>query len=49
MNALKKEALANNCKQIKWGVAPWNEGGLRFYNRLGAKENHDWLNYEWNI
>lgn len=49
MNALKQEAIANNCKQIKWSVAPWNEGGLRFYQRLGAGENNDWLNYEWNI
>lgn len=49
MNALKQEARSNNCKQIKWTVAPWNEGGLRFYNRLGAKENRDWLNYEWDV
>lgn len=49
MNALKEEAISHNCKQIKWGVAPWNEGGLKFYKRLGATENNDWLNYEWNI
>lgn len=49
MNALKEEAVAYNCKQIKWGVAPWNQGGLKFYQRLGATENPDWLNYEWNL
>ncbi|MBD0724151.1 diamine acetyltransferase [Flavobacterium sp. L1I52] len=49
MLALKEEAVNNNCGQIKWTVAPWNEGGIRFYNKLGAKENNDWLNYEWNI
>lgn len=49
MFALKEEAVKNNCGQIKWTVAPWNEGGIRFYNKLGAKENKDWLNYEWNI
>ncbi len=49
MNALKVEAEQNNCSQIKWTVAPWNEAGQRFYERLGAKENKDWLNYEWNL
>lgn len=49
MDALKKEAIKNNCTQIKWNVAPWNESGIRFYEQLGAKENNDWLNYEWNI
>ena len=49
MNALKIEAEQNNCSQIKWTVAPWNEAGIRFYERLGANENRDWLNYEWNI
>ncbi len=49
MNAVKIEAERNNCSQIKWAVAPWNEAGIRFYERLGAKENKDWLNYEWNI
>lgn len=46
---LKKEAIKNECEVIKWTVAPWNEGGKNFYERLGAKENNDWLNYEWNI
>lgn len=49
MNALKIEAEQNNCTHIKWTVAPWNEAGQRFYERLGANENKDWLNYEWNI
>ena len=49
MNALKEEATINNCTQIKWTVAPWNDGGKKFYERLGAKENTEWLNYEWNV
>jgi len=49
MDTLKDEAKENNCAQIKWTVAPWNEPGRRFYERLGAKENRNWLNYEWNI
>lgn len=49
MNALREVAQSNNCKTIKWTVAPWNEGGKKFYERLGAKENRDWLNYEWGV
>lgn len=49
MNALKTEAVKNNCSQIKWMVAPWNKSGQKFYERLGAKENKDWLNYEWTV
>lgn len=49
MNALHAEALLHNCTQIKWTVAPWNEGGKKFYERLGASENKEWLHYEWNL
>lgn len=49
MNSLRDEAILYNCGQIKWTVAPWNEGGIKFYERLGAKENRDWLNYEWKL
>jgi ribosomal protein S18 acetylase RimI-like enzyme len=49
MNALRKEAETNNCKQIKWTVAPWNTAGQKFYERLGAKENTERLNYEWEL
>lgn len=46
MAILKQEAIEKNCTQIKWTVAPWNEAGLKFYERIGAKENKEWLNYE---
>lgn len=49
MHALYEEAKAHNCLQIKWTVAPWNEAGQHFYHRLGARENTDWLDYEWKV
>jgi ribosomal protein S18 acetylase RimI-like enzyme len=49
MNALKEEAIRFNCTQIKWTVAPWNIDGQRFYERLGAKVNMEWINYEMNM
>lgn len=49
MESLKEEALHYNCRQIKWTVAPWNTAAQRFYNKLDARENRDWLHYEWEI
>lgn len=49
MAALREEARLNNCGQIKWTVAPWNDASKRFYEDLGARENRDWLHYEWNV
>lgn len=49
MEALRYEAKQNNCGQIKWTVAPWNKAGMKFYERLGAKQNTEWINYELNI
>ncbi|HEX7348971.1 MAG TPA: GNAT family N-acetyltransferase [Rhodanobacteraceae bacterium] len=49
MAALRDVARNHGCGQIKWTVAPWNEAGIRFYARLGAKENHDWLNFDLSV
>lgn len=49
MDALKNDAKLNNCTQIKWTVAPWNDAGQKFYERIGARENKDWLNYELTV
>ncbi|HYH15319.1 MAG TPA: GNAT family N-acetyltransferase [Flavisolibacter sp.] len=46
MEAVIEEATRNQCCSIKWMVAPWNAKGIRFYERLGAKENKEWLQYE---
>ena len=49
MQAVYAEAKRHQCLQIKWTVAPWNEDGKRFYEKLGAKQNNEWLNYEWSV
>lgn len=46
MLKLKQIAKENNCQTIKWTVAPWNDRGMKFYERLGAKQNTEWVNYE---
>lgn len=46
MKTLAKEAQKYDCISIKWNVAPWNEAGIRFYERLGSQESKTWLNFE---
>lgn len=46
MLKLKQIAKENNCQTIKWTVASWNDRGMKFYERLGAKQNTEWVNYE---
>lgn len=46
MLKLKQIAKQNNCQTIKWTVAPWNDKAMNFYERLGAKQNTAWINYE---
>lgn len=45
MNRVKEIAKENDCPQIKWTVADWNENGKKFYQKIGAKESRDWINY----
>lgn len=46
MKAVAKEAIQFGCAVMKWQVAPWNAGSIRFYERLGAKINRDWVDFE---
>ena len=46
MKAVAEEAKKHDCFSIRWTVAPWNKDGMRFYERLGAKQNIEWVNYE---
>ena len=49
MQALYTLAKDMGCTQIKWTVAAWNKAGQRFYQRLGAAEDKEWLNYSWKV
>jgi len=42
MKAVAQEAKRAGCGLIKWWVAKWNERGIEFYERLGAKIDPDW-------
>jgi GNAT superfamily N-acetyltransferase len=46
MKALAQEAERIGCGMIKWWVAKWNERGIEFYERLGAKIDPDWHEFQ---
>jgi GNAT superfamily N-acetyltransferase len=45
MTALAREAVSHNCLRMEWAVLPWNEGALKFYRRLGARPQSEWVRY----
>ena len=46
MKAVAKEADRAGCGMIKWYVAKWNQRSIQFYERLGAKIDHDWHEFQ---
>lgn len=37
MDAVSAEARALGLSEVQWQTPPWNEGAMRFYERLGAR------------
>jgi GNAT superfamily N-acetyltransferase len=46
MKAVAKEAKQAGCGMIKWYVAKWNQRGIEFYQRLGARIDPDWHEFQ---
>ena len=46
MKAVAREAEKSGCGQIKWWVAKWNHRSIQFYERLGAKIDGDWHEFQ---
>src|SRR5437763_1566195 len=46
MKAVAQEAERAGRGMIKWWVAKWNERGIEFYERLGAKIDPDWHEFQ---
>jgi len=46
MKAVARQAEKADCGMIKWWVAKWNERGIEFYERLGAKIDSDWHEFQ---
>ncbi|MEO8430450.1 MAG: GNAT family N-acetyltransferase [Acidobacteriota bacterium] len=45
MAALAREVVARGALRLEWTVLDWNEGAIRFYERLGAHRPHEWIKY----
>ena len=45
MAALAREAVQRNALRIEWAVLDWNERAIRFYLRLNARPQSEWLRY----
>ena len=46
MKAVAKEAEKADCGLIKWHVAKWNHRGIQLYQRLGARIDPDWHEFQ---
>jgi GNAT superfamily N-acetyltransferase len=46
MKAVARQAEEVDCGMIKWWVAKWNQRGIKFYERLGARIDHDWHEFQ---
>jgi len=46
MKAVAKEAEQAGCGRIKWWVAKWNHRSIQFYERLGARIDADWHEFQ---
>jgi GNAT superfamily N-acetyltransferase len=43
MRALARKAIARNCARFVWQVLDWNEPAIRFYEKIGAQLQREWL------
>ena len=39
-----KKSLEDNCTGMMWQVLEWNEPGIHFYEKYGAKLDREWAN-----
>lgn len=44
LNAILKEADAQNCRLCTWQVLDWNEPSINFYKSIGADLDETWIN-----
>ena len=38
-------AAGRGCDRMEWAVLTWNEPAIRFYEKLGAKAQREWMSY----
>ena len=45
MRGLAREGVRRRVMRIEWAVLDWNVDAMRFYRRLGAGPQQDWVRY----
>ena len=45
LERLARLAVDRGCGRLEWAVLDWNVEAIRFYERLGARPNSDWVVY----
>jgi GNAT superfamily N-acetyltransferase len=45
MAELAREGVRRNVMRIEWAVLDWNVDAIRFYRRIGAGPQKDWVRY----
>jgi GNAT superfamily N-acetyltransferase len=43
---LAREGVRRGVMRIEWSVLDWNVNAIRFYRRIGAAPQQDWVRYE---
>ena len=46
MRELAREGVRRGVMRIEWSVLDWNVNAIRFYRRVGAGPQQDWIRYE---
>jgi GNAT superfamily N-acetyltransferase len=49
LDAVRQLALEHHCTGVNWQVLDWNEGAIRFYERLGVQLDAQWINCFWHV
>jgi len=42
---LAQIAVSKNCPRFEWSVLDWNTPAIKFYKKLGAKPQDEWIKY----
>lgn len=45
LKTLAQTALAHGCGRFEWSVLDWNEPSIKFYEKLGAVAQREWVKY----
>lgn len=48
LDAIVMEAKITDSRQVTWQVLDWNEPAIRFYEKLGAELDGEWINCRLN-